>query len=173
MTRFERRCYLGTVLRRFVLLIAFSALASCSTSERSPSPPELDDTEGRVPAEIAWETFEAGIEHARRDHKPVVVVFTATWCTQCQTYRSVLANPNVIALSRRFVMIRVDITDQPGINQRYAFDGTYVPRTMFFSADGAHRAELRSPSRDRFAYFLNPRDPSELLTLMTRALEAS
>jgi len=162
---------------RVSLLVSLLAIASCTTSADSASRPQGQDDESArtapVATEIAWETFEAGSARARRENKPVVLVFTATWCTQCDAYKSVLANPRVIAMSQRFVMIRVDITEQPGINDRYAVDGTYVPRTMFFAPDGRHRAELRSPARSRFSYFLNPHDPSELLGLMQRALEPS
>lgn len=122
--------------------------------------------------EITWESYDAGIARAQAEHKPAIVVFTATWCSQCEAYRSVLADPNVIALSRRFVMIKVDIGERPELNQRYSPDGTYVPRTMFLASDGSHRPDLRSPTRTDYAYFLDTHGPDELLGLMQRALRA-
>lgn len=158
---------------RLVVLVSLLALASCRAADApSPSSSRTPDAPTPIPTEIAWESFESGLARAQSENKPFVVVFTATWCTQCEAYRSVLSNPQVISASRDLVMIRVDITDHPDLNQRYAYDGTYVPRTMFFGPDGTHRPDLRSASRARYLYFLDPRDPSELLGLMRRALSA-
>lgn len=159
------------MIARSAVFATLLALASCSTADApgSASPRALDP----APTEIAWEDFETGLSRAQREQKPFVLVFTATWCSQCAIYRTVLANPQVVAASQDLVMIRVDITEHPDLNQRYAYDGGYVPRTMFFGPDGTHRAELKANARDSFKYFLNPRDPNELLGLMRRALSSS
>lgn len=145
---------------------AAPARAAGATDEPSPGrAARLAQDEGS----IHWVSAEEGFAEAARTRKPVMAVFTATWCGQCRTYReNVLTNPEVVAASRDFVMVQVDIDQEPEVARRHAPDGGYVPRTLFFTPDGDHRAELRA-MRPNFQYFLEPRAPTELLTLMARA----
>lgn len=153
-------------------------LVSCTARPRNATPGEsaapetpAASTLGSQPqTEIAWTPYDQAFDRARRDHKPVVVVFTATWCGHCRTYQGVLSSPEVIALSQELVMVRVDIDQRPDVNARYQDDGGYVPRTLFFRADGSPIPELRAANRTRYVHFLDTENPTELLSLMRRAL---
>lgn len=122
------------------------------------------------PSEIRWTPYDEAFALARREDKPVVVVFTAAWCGHCRTYQGVLEHPEVIALSRQAVMVRVDIDERPDVNARHLDDGGYVPRTHFFRPDGSPIAELRAANRTRYVHFLDTQSPAELLSLMRRAI---
>lgn len=122
------------------------------------------------PTAIEWTPYDQAFERARNQNKPVVLVFTAAWCGQCRTYQSVLSHPEVVALSQELVMVRVDIDQRPDVNARYQDDGGYVPRTLFFRADGTPLHELRAAHRSRYVHFLDTGNPDELLSLMRRAL---
>lgn len=120
---------------------------------------------------IIWVPYDDAFSQAAREHKPVLVVFSAPWCGHCRTYSEhVLSDGSVIAASRRFVMVRVNIDERRDLNARHNVDGGYVPRTMFFTADGAHRPELRAVSRAEYSYFLDTTSPAQLLSLMGQAL---
>lgn len=155
------------------------ALSSCAPRRREPlagstsaedrGPDREPNAQAEPGSTIAWVPYEGAFARAASENKPVVIVMTAGWCEHCRTYQGVLADPEVVALSRRFVMVRVDIDAEPAVNRRHAPDGTYVPRTLFFAPDGTPRPELHATHRERFVHFLNTTDPSELLGLMRRA----
>src|SRR5512145_821414 len=115
-------------LRSLSFAALWLAIASCeSPTARGSSEP------GRAvadePLAIAWTTYEDAVARAGTEQKPVVLVFTATWCSQCRAYQQVLDDPEVIAMSRRFLMVRIDIDERRDLNASYDVDGRYVPRT--------------------------------------------
>lgn len=166
-----------------ILGLLGGVLASCSARPRDGAPPataaEPSGTASQrsalaatVPPEIRWTPYDEAFARAQREHKPVVLVFTAVWCGHCRTYQGVLTNPEVVTLSERLVMVRVDIDQRPDVNARYMNDGGYVPRTMFFRADGTPRPELRAANRTQYVHFLDTTNPAELLGLMRQALSS-
>jgi thiol:disulfide interchange protein len=144
--------------------------AATARASNSTEPQGESQVRSRAPTEIRWVPYDQAFAVAGREHKPVVLMFTAGWCGHCRTYRDqVLTNAQVIEMSSRFVMVRVDIDERRDLNQRYGIDGGYVPRTMFFTPEGTHRPELRA-ERPSYVYFLNTGNPVELLGLMQRAI---
>ena len=142
------------------------------TAPTAPTAPYDFDTAPRDwnPTGIAWREHAAGLAEAQRSGKPVMLVMHAEWCGPCHDYARIFYHPEVVELSRRFVMILVDSDRDPGANQRYATDGTYLPRTYFLDSNGQHRTQLVS-EHPRFRYFFNQRDPSVTLAAMRLALQ--
>lgn len=97
---------------------------------------------------VRWLSFsEAILEAAAREGKPVLVDFYADWCAPCRELdRHAFAAPEVVRLSRRFVMVKVDLTssDNPvgeALRTRYRVPG--VPTILFLRSDGSEIQNLR------------------------------
>ncbi len=85
---------------------------------------------------IRWEDYSAGMDRALREDKPVLLVIETDWCGYCKALSWSFLDPQVEALSREMVMIRVDADDQPGAARQHMPNGSGVPRTFVFPAGG-------------------------------------
>ena len=118
--------------------------------------------------EIAWMSYESGLEAAASRDVPAIVVVKTGWCSRCRQYANSFSDPNVVTASEEFVMILADQDRVPAVERDLSPDGSYVPRTHFLSPDGVPDASLNSGRTD-YRHFVNPSDPSVLLALMERA----
>lgn len=144
------------------LLWGFVALVQ-PLSARQPNMAELWNG-----AEIAWREVGPGIREAGRTGKPVVMLFHASWCSSCKRYRAVWKDPGVVAASKSFVMILVDVDKEPEANGAFSPDGTYVPRTIFYTAEGDVMKDVVGKDRE-YPHTIDLDDPTELRTLMLKA----
>lgn len=119
-------------------------------------------------AEIAWREVGPGIREAGRTGKPVVMLFHASWCSSCKRYRAVWKDSGVVAAAKRFVMILVDVDKDPDANGAFSPDGTYVPRTIFYTAEGDVMKDVVGKDRE-YPHTIDLDDPTELRTLMLKA----
>ncbi|NBJ10707.1 protein-disulfide reductase DsbD [Microvirga arsenatis] len=90
---------------------------------------ELAATRVTTPAE-----FDAAVETARAQGKPILVDFTAEWCVTCKEIdRTVFADPTVQARLKDVAFIRADVTDyndgSRNLMQRF---GVVGPPTILF-----------------------------------------
>lgn len=100
----------------------------------------------------------AGQALAEQADKPMVVLFTAGWCSPCQVMKKkVLADPEVEALLQSaFVPVQIDLTDQSPSNpnvevaQRYGVRG--VPTVMVMSPGGKSIEMYRGDYDDPAAF---------------------
>ncbi|MBN2337394.1 MAG: thioredoxin family protein [Acidobacteria bacterium] len=109
-------------------------------------------------AGIAWSPYsEEALGQARREGKPVLIDFFADWCAPCHEMDAkTFALPEVITLSRRFVMLKVDLTEAGDplaerVRNRYDIQG--VPTYVFLDPRGEEIAGLRGTgfeSGDKF-----------------------
>jgi thiol-disulfide isomerase/thioredoxin len=120
--------------------------------------------------EIAWAEYRSGLVTARAEGKPIVLIFYTDWCPHCHNYSRLFHDPDLVRLSRQFVMIRVERDGNRDISAVYDIDGEYIPRTFFLAPTGAVLTDLDSGDED-FRYFLDEHDPAQLSALMLRALE--
>jgi thiol:disulfide interchange protein len=150
--------------------------AACMSFPPACAPPSARDAsaeEGPTDwnaAQISWREYDAGLAEARAQRKPIVLIFYTDWCPHCHNYSRVFYDPELVALARAFVMIRVERDGHPELSARYALDGEYVPRTFFLTDGGELRSELAGDNPD-FRYFLDEDEPSELMALMQSALD--
>lgn len=95
---------------------------------------------------LAWERSEqAATELAKREKRPLLVDFTATWCVACQELaRDTLADPRVIekAMAGKFVAAKVDVGDRDDerveeVWTRYKIKG--LPTVVIFDSTGKER----------------------------------
>ena len=120
---------------------------------------------------IAWRGYEDGLAAAKKEKKPVCLVFYTEWCPHCASYSKVFHDPKVVEQAKRFVMIRLDKDKNAEVSEKYGPDGAgYIPRTYFLSADGKLDPDIHAP-RDRFKYFYDEKEPASILAGMESALQ--
>lgn len=85
---------------------------------------------------ISWQpSFEAALAQSGASGKPVMVDFGAKWCGACrimdeQTY----PDAAVIAGSKNFVMVRVDVDERRDLAAHYGISS--LPTTVWLHGDG-------------------------------------
>lgn len=119
-------------------------------------------------AQVKWQPYTEGLAAAKKDKKPVLLVFFTEWCPHCTNYSKHFHDPTVVEQSKRFVMIRLDKDKNAEISKQYAPDGEYIPRTYFLSSDGKLDAEIHAPRPD-YKYFYDENNPKPLLDSMAEA----
>lgn len=162
---------LALVLLAVAVATAGLAAPAARANARAPGPalagsPE-HASEWNAP-QIAWHDMRTGVNETIRTGKPALMVMHATWCTACRRYREVFKDPRVVELSRKFVMILVDVQKYPDVNGAFSPDGTYVPRTLFVDAEGEVDRSLIGTD-PQYPHSLNIDVPDELIGLMRRA----
>ena len=122
-----------------------------------------------VKESILWENYSReSLVKAREERRPVFIDFYADWCEPCRELDTkTYANPEVVRLARRFVMLKADLTagDDPAVKilmERYRIRG--VPTLVFLRPDGGEMTSLRETGFVTAGTFLNK---------MTRALRAA
>lgn len=158
--RFNRRPLAAAA----VLLGLLVALATPHEAAAT-QPPMADLWNG---AEINWRAVGPGIREATQTGKPLIMLFHASWCTSCKRYRTVWKDPGVVAAAKDFVMVLVDVDTEPDANGAFSPDGTYVPRTIFYTPEGDVMRDM-SGKDPQYPHTIDLDDPAELRTLMQRA----
>jgi thiol:disulfide interchange protein DsbD len=104
-------------------------------------------------AALAWSHDEqAAVALARREHKPLVVDFSATWCVPCQEMRlKTFTDPDVARELGRFVLLEIDVTkDDDAADQAKARHGAEtLPAVVLYDSSGKraeHIGEFKKPA---------------------------
>lgn len=117
---------------------------------------------------IAWRSFDDGVAEAKKDGKPVCLVIYTEWCPHCKNYAKVFHDAEIEELSKQFVMIRLDQENNESLSKKFVPDGSYIPRTMFLDSAGNLVPEIKL-SRDKYLYFYDEHDPTQLREAMKNA----
>ncbi len=120
--------------------------------------------------QVDWKSYDDGLAIAKKQRKPICLIFYTEWCPHCRNYSGVFHDPKVVERAKQFVMIRLDKDKNGEISKKYAPDGEYIPRTYFLKPDGTLDPEIHAP-RDQFKYFYDEAQPGSVLTGMDGALE--
>lgn len=78
---------------------------------------------------IEWNNYEEGISKAKAEQKPVMMVQYAEWCGYSKQFGKHFFKPEVIENSKNFIMVKVDVDQEPEIAELY--DVQAVPMTFF------------------------------------------
>ncbi|MBI3767684.1 MAG: thioredoxin family protein [Deltaproteobacteria bacterium] len=150
--------------RRRAVVLALVVAGAVLLAPRAQAGGDWNDTQ------IGWKSYEDGLALAKKERKPICLIFYTEWCPHCRNYSGVFHDPKVVEKSKQFVMIRLDKDKNREISGKYAPDGEYIPRTYFLTADGALDPEIHAP-RGQFRYFYDETQPGDILNGMDTALK--
>ena len=119
---------------------------------------------------VQWMSYEDGLAAAKKEHRPICLIFYTTWCPHCANYSKLFKDSKIVEKTKSFVMIRLDKDKNTELSQKYKPDGEYIPRTFFLSADGTLDESL-AEQRAQYKYFYSESDPASILAGMDRALQ--
>ncbi|MCX8037309.1 MAG: thioredoxin family protein [Candidatus Sumerlaeia bacterium] len=109
--------------------------------EQEPAP--------RAGGQIEWAaSLSEALKQAKRDNKPVMAYFFVTWQPWCKTFEEkTLGDSAVVALSRRFVCVRVDGKQFEETAKKYGVRG--YPTVIFLNSAGekVHQVKGFIPAR--------------------------
>ncbi len=111
---------------------------------------------GRPVALDGWvDGFEAGQTRAAEVDRPMIVLFTADWCSPCQQFKQeVLKSAKVAAqLEAGFVPVVIDLTEQSSTNPN-------METAMRYQVNGIPTVIALSPSGEQIARFVGDRSVS-------------
>lgn len=128
------------VLRRLLLsgLCASTSLL-CGCAQDVPADMSAG-TAGQFPAAASAELkfvygFDEGLAQAKAEGKPLLVFFTASWCTYChQMETQAFRQSDVVELSKRFVCVLVDADEEVEVCRQFRVRG--FPTVQFLSPRG-------------------------------------
>jgi hypothetical protein len=120
------------------------------------------------PGGIAWMGYEEGLERARREQKPIMLLMYTDWCPYCKKLSKQFGSQEVERQARDFIMVRVNADERPDLSKRFSPDGGYVPRVFFLAPDGTPKFDLVSSS-GKSKYTVGSSSDEHLLWLFSQA----
>ncbi|MBK8254781.1 MAG: thioredoxin family protein [Polyangiaceae bacterium] len=117
---------------------------------------------------IEWFNYASGLERAKFENKPICLVIYTTWCPHCKNYSRVFDDKAVAEMAKQFVMIRVEADQESDVAQKFANDGSYIPRTFFLSSNGAADYSIAA-AKPKYRYFYDENNPQAILAAMSEA----
>jgi thiol:disulfide interchange protein DsbD len=97
---------------------------------------------------IQWSDYsDQELEQAAVEARPLLMDFYADWCIPCKELdKLTFSQPEVVEMSRKFVMVKVDLTSSSNITairlkDQYKIKG--VPTLVFLKPDGSEAVDLR------------------------------
>jgi thiol-disulfide isomerase/thioredoxin len=171
--------------RRFLAIVTMAtSLAGCRDATPSEPEPAATVKLPAPPAEpapdaptakdwnyptIKWRSLDYGLAQMRSQKRPGVVVVMATWCPQCDAYKALFRDPQVIELSRHAEMILIDAEKSPERAAEWHTDADYFPRTFFVNPAGSVEPDLVT-SNPKFSHFFNAVQRSEFVAALRQAI---
>jgi len=81
--------------------------------------------------------YKAALETAKKEGKPAIIVFSASWCGPCQTMKKeVYPSKEVTALHDKFVWAYLDVDEEVNGAPAKSYKVEGIPHVQFVSADG-------------------------------------
>lgn len=118
-------------MKLFTLLTAALTLATCAMAE-APAAHEFPKGSPKFGT-----SYKAALEQAKKEHKPAILVFSASWCGPCQAMKkNVYPSKEVTPLHDKFVWAYLDADQEENAApmKKYGVEG--IPHIQFVSADG-------------------------------------
>lgn len=124
------------VLAAAALLSAGGALLAAQNQKPLQTTAPNQEKNSARKAAVAWESsFEAALAQSKKSGKIVMIDFGAKWCGACKMMdEKTYPDAAVIAESKKFVMLKVDVDEQPELANRYGISS--LPTTGWIHGDG-------------------------------------
>jgi len=137
-------------IRACAVLILLAGATQLAAAEQTPSPPA--EQEGGV----VWsQSYEVGTKVAAMEKSPILLFFTASWCSWCRKLeREVLVEPEVMSELRKFICVKLDVDKNHDVAMAYGV--VSMPRIIVVNT----RNEI-------IGDWLGYRDTEEFLQLLT------
>lgn len=103
---------------------------------------------GQTDNRLPWQRYDAGLEQAQTDHKPLLVQVYADWCRECHRLEAELAShPQLTPLLRQhFVLARLNLGSDNPLRHKgqtlsekklaQQLQATWPPMLLFYAPDG-------------------------------------
>jgi thiol:disulfide interchange protein len=141
-----------------------------------------------APAQTADALFAQGKAQAAKEHKQVLLVFSASWCGPCKLYERFLEDPQMKPITEKaFVVVRVDVGESendtrhantPGGEElRTALGAQGDPGYPFIVATSAEGTPLvnsyrNGDAKDNIGYPVLPQEIDWYIEMLKRAAPA-
>lgn len=130
--------------------------------------PAIAGEAGEGNTAIVWKTWEEGLPAAKAEQRPILLYVYSSTCPKCRELIASFADPEIVRLAKRFVMIRQDADlDPPWLKEGFYILAEYVPRIYFLKPDGTVLEEVTSRYAE-YPYFYSPSDLAALINNMKK-----
>jgi len=121
-----------------------SAPAQLAQVESAPTAIPVGKTAGKKTAPrkstksakpVQWRrSLQAAFAESKRTGKPIMVDFYADWCGPCKILDKAYEQPNLVAESRKWIPVKIDVDQDPAAMETYK--ANRLPTIVFFNARG-------------------------------------
>jgi len=88
-------------------------------------------------------SYEAALATAKKEGKPIILVFSAVWCPPCQSMKKlVYPSKEVKPLHDKFVWAYLDTDDEANAKAAQKFGIEGIPHVQFLSSEGKAEDKL-------------------------------
>src|SRR5713101_2499322 len=102
-----------TSFGRLATAIAVIIVGAALTASRAHAGGDWNDQQ------IGWKSYEEGLALAKKERKPICLVFYTEWCPHCRNYSGVFHDAKVVEKAKQFVMIRLDRDKNGEVSKKY------------------------------------------------------